>query len=104
MLSQTLNQPEAKTCEPKTGDIEAMCGRISDLRKQAGEIQVTAREIEHRLLGPLPEGEGGEVNQSPVASSLTGIVAGTSAELRESLDGITCSLDRIYRELGSIGL
>ena len=93
--------PEAKEPE-KSPDIEAMCARVSELRELAVRLEVRAKEIAFRLLGPTPAEESPAI-ATPNVPCLTGVIAADTRETREALHGLGYSLDRIYQELGKVG-
>ena len=86
----------------RTPEIEAMCAEITELRSHAARLEDQAKQVEVRLLGPMPTEEGPAIAQANVPC-LTGVV-GTDIRLAsDSLHGVGHSLDRIVKELGSIG-
>ena len=97
-----MNTESPPCAETTTTEFESMVGGITNLRERAQSLAEMAQGIEDRLLGPVPE-ENKSCGAPPSLSFLTGIVDGTVGEIRESHSRIARSLDRLNRELGSIG-
>ncbi len=96
-LPKTAAEPD------KMPDIEGMCARVSEIRATADRLQIRAREIELRLLGPMPVEAEGAAPAAINVPCLTGMIGADTREINTALREVGHSLDRIYQELGSIG-
>ena len=87
----------------REGEFQRICTDLGAVSNRADEIRGLAREIEHRLLGPQPEDEEKDLGVPISSSNLNGLVTSATAAVRRSLNDIAESLNRIHRELGTIG-
>ncbi|KKM89540.1 hypothetical protein LCGC14_1247720 [marine sediment metagenome] len=84
-------------------DIEAMCARASEVRKQADRLRIRAREVEVRILGPQPAEEASPAVAAANVPCLTGVIGALERETTTALRDVGHSLDRLFRSLGSVG-
>ena len=101
-MGTSVQAQSAKTAE-REGEFQRICTDLGEVSKRAGEIGRLAREIEHRLLGPQPDDEESDIGVPASSSNLNGLVTSATAAVRRSLSDIAGSLNRIHRELGTIG-